>query len=90
MRILAVFLAAVLAGCATIPPPKPTAITESEIRATMAVLASDSFEGRMAGTPDTQQVLTTHFAFVAAGRRSFSSVSHARDFVCQASHIGPL
>ena len=51
MRILAVFLAAVLAGCATIPPPKPTAITESEIRATMAVLASDSFEGRMAGTP---------------------------------------
>ena len=40
-----------LAGCATVAPlSQAPAITEPEIRATIATLSSDAFEGRMAGT----------------------------------------
>jgi hypothetical protein len=49
-----VFFAALLllAGCATtrVPPAPPTPVSEAEMRATIGVLASDAFEGRMAGT----------------------------------------
>jgi hypothetical protein len=40
------------AGCAStrVAPPPPTAVSEAEMRATIGVLASDDFEGRMAGT----------------------------------------
>ena len=43
-------LALLLAGCTTteLKPPRP--VTEAELRATIAVLASDAFEGRMPGT----------------------------------------
>ena len=48
-RLVPLFLA--LASCATPrADPPPPAVTEAEMRATIAVLAHDSFEGRMAGT----------------------------------------
>ena len=50
MRFSAVVIGLLLAGCATVPPPAQPLITETELRGTIAVLASDSFEGRMAGT----------------------------------------
>ena len=50
MKFCIIVGAVVLAGCVTIPPPRPPIISEARLRATMAVLASDSFEGRMAGT----------------------------------------
>ena len=41
-----------LGACATVPPaPPPSPVNEAEMRSTIAVLASDAFEGRMAGTP---------------------------------------
>lgn len=50
MRLsLALFL--LLAGCATPRLAPPPAVTEAEMRATIAALASDGFEGRMPGTP---------------------------------------
>ena len=51
MRFFIVAAALLLTGCATVPPPRQPGISEAEIRATMAVLASDSFEGRMVETP---------------------------------------
>ena len=41
-----------LGACATVPPaPPPSPVNEAEMQSTIAVLASDAFEGRMAGTP---------------------------------------
>lgn len=48
-RLLSLFL--LLSACATPRPPSLSAVTDAEMRATMTVLASDEFEGRMAGTP---------------------------------------
>jgi acetylornithine deacetylase/succinyl-diaminopimelate desuccinylase-like protein len=49
-RLLPAFL--LLAACATPQPsPPPTPVDEVEMRSTIAILASDAFEGRMAGTP---------------------------------------
>jgi hypothetical protein len=56
-RLLFVALAA-LAGCAT--PPQPVAVApvgEAELRALMAPLASDAFEGRMAGTAGEERTV---------------------------------
>ena len=49
-RLLPLFL--LIAGCASTPDAGPTAapVTEAEMRTTIGVLASDAFEGRMAGT----------------------------------------
>jgi hypothetical protein len=49
-RLLPLLL--LLAGCATtrVPPVPPTPVGEAEMRGTIGVLASDDFEGRMAGT----------------------------------------
>lgn len=47
-RLLPLFL--LLGACATSRIPSPPAVTDAELRATIAVLASDAFEGRMAGT----------------------------------------
>ena len=47
-RILFAFL--LLAGCATPALRTPPAISEAEMRATIGILASDGFEGRMSGT----------------------------------------
>lgn len=54
MRAILV-LCLLLAGCATTRLAPPPAVTEVEMRATIAVLASDSFEGRMAGTPGEEK-----------------------------------
>jgi hypothetical protein len=56
-RLLALFL--LLAGCTTIeaPPPTPATITDAEIRATVAVLSGDDFEGRMPGTPGGEKTI---------------------------------
>jgi Zn-dependent M28 family amino/carboxypeptidase len=49
-RLAPLFL--LLACCATPrAEPPPAAVSDAEIRATIAVLASDAFEGRMPGTP---------------------------------------
>jgi hypothetical protein len=48
-RMLPLFL--LLASCATPRSEPPRPIGEAEMRATIGVLASDEYEGRMAGTP---------------------------------------
>lgn len=58
MKRLSVFALALLAGCVT--PQRPAAIApvgEAELRALMAPLASDSFEGRMAGTAGEERTV---------------------------------
>ena len=47
-RLLPLFL--LLSACATTRAPSPPAVTDAEMRATIGMLASDAFEGRMAGT----------------------------------------
>lgn len=74
-----VFFAWLLAGCATVdepPAPAPTPVKEAEIRSTMAVLASDEFEGRMAGTLGADKTVA-YIAerFRAAGLESGASGS---------------
>ena len=62
MRRLIAAAAALLAGCATVPPLSPVSpIAEPEIRATIATLASDAFEGRMSGTAGEAKTI----AFIA-------------------------
>lgn len=52
MRIVAFLIAAALAGCATVPRPASLPpVADSDLRPTIATLASDAFAGRMAGTP---------------------------------------
>jgi len=62
------------AGCITLPPLAKIAIGEPEIRAIVATLASDAFEGRMAGTPG--EARTT--AYLAERFRAAGLVSGAR------------
>jgi Zn-dependent M28 family amino/carboxypeptidase len=62
------------AGCATVPTPTTVAIGEPEIRATVATLASDAFEGRMAGTAG--EIRTT--AYLADRFRAAGLTSGAR------------
>jgi hypothetical protein len=54
----AFFGALLLAGCATVPVQQRTAIGEPDMRATIAMLASDGFEGRMAGTPGEAKTIS--------------------------------
>ncbi|MCY7279913.1 MAG: M20/M25/M40 family metallo-hydrolase [Sphingomonas bacterium] len=62
----------VLAGCATVQPPLQTpAITELALRATIATLSSDAFEGRMAGTAgEAETIAYIADRFRAAGLTS--------------------
>ena len=56
-RLLLAFL--LLAACATPPAsPPPAPVDEAEMRGTIAVLASDAFDGRMAGTPGGDKAAT--------------------------------
>jgi Zn-dependent M28 family amino/carboxypeptidase len=58
LRRFFVPVVALLAGCVT--PPQPSAmapIAEAELRALMAPLASDSFEGRMSGTKGEERTV---------------------------------
>ena len=72
MKRLLSLAALILAGCATVNPQyRPAPIAESELRATIATLAGDSFEGRMPGT--TGEAKTIDFIadrFRAAGLAS--------------------
>jgi len=63
-----------LAGCATVPPPLPfSPIAEPELRATIATLASDDFEGRMPGTAgEAKTIAYIADRFRAAGLASGS------------------
>lgn len=63
-----------LAGCATLRPIPPPAVTDTELRASMAVLASDSFEGRMSGTPGEEKTI----AWIAERFRTAGLTSGAR------------
>lgn len=51
MRRLLFLCCFLVASCATPRLPAVPPIEEAELRATIAILASDSYEGRMAGTP---------------------------------------
>lgn len=73
-RVIIAATAALLAGCATVPPPKPSAISERDLRGTIAVLASDGFEGRMAGTEGEAKTI----AYIAARFRAAGLTSGAR------------
>ena len=77
MKRLLPLLLLLLAGCATTrvaPPPPP--VSEAEMRATIGVLASDDFEGRMPGTAGAEKA-ATYIAerFSAAGLRRRRAVS---------------
>lgn len=63
-----------LAGCATVPPLPPVSpVAEPELRATIAILASDNFEGRMPGTAgEAKTVAYIANRFRAAGLASGS------------------
>ena len=52
-RLLPLFL--LLAACATPQPAPIPAVSDAEMRATITALASDAFEGRMAGTPGEEK-----------------------------------
>ena len=70
-------LCLLLAGCATTRVVPPPAVTEAEMRATMAVLASDSFEGRMAGTPGEEKAA----AYIAERFRAAGLTAPAGGFL---------
>ena len=85
MRLILI-LGLLLTGCATVsappaPAPAPasppaqvhTPVTETEIRATMAILAGDEFEGRMAGTPGADKTV----AYIAGRFRAAGLASGA-------------
>lgn len=58
MKRLSLGAALLLAGCATVSPPAAYApIDEAEMRALIAPLASDAFEGRMPGTRGEQMTV---------------------------------
>jgi len=62
-----------LAGCATSRLPPPAPISEAELRTSISVLASDAFEGRMAGTAGSDKA-AAYIAerFRAAGAQDVS------------------
>ena len=66
--------ALLVSACATVPPPPHAApISEAELRATIATLASDAFEGRMAGTTgEARTIAYIADRFRAAGLTSGS------------------
>jgi hypothetical protein len=72
LPILAAALA--LAACATVPAQRTAPITEADIRPTIAMLASDQFEGRMAGTPAEARTI----AYIADRFRAAGLSSGAR------------
>jgi hypothetical protein len=68
LKKLSAILAVMLAGCATVAAPPELPVTESELRKTVAVLASDDLEGRFPGTAGEDKTLA-YLAdrFAAAG-----------------------
>jgi len=75
MRRPLVLAALLLAGCATVQPPPPALpITEPELRAIVATLASDAFEGRMVGTAGEARTI----AYIAERFRDAGLASGSR------------
>ena len=74
MKWLVSAAALLVSGCASIPPPPISRISESELRATIATLASDEFEGRMAGTRGEAKTI----AYIADRLRAAGLTSGAR------------
>lgn len=75
MRRLLPLLALLAAGCVTTPPPVAVApIADADIRPTVAMLASDAFEGRMSGTPGEARTI----AYLAERFRAAGLASGAR------------
>lgn len=74
MKRLIAAAALLSAGCATVPPRQVSAIGELEMRATIGTLASDAFEGRMAGTPGEAKTI----AYIADRFRAAGLESGAR------------
>lgn len=71
MKRLIAAAALLIAGCATVPSRQVSAIGELELRATIGTLASDAFEGRMAGTPgEAKTIAYIADRFRAAGLAS--------------------
>jgi len=73
-RLLFAAAAILVAGCATVPPPRQATISQSDLRDTIATLASDGFEGRMAGTAGEAKTI----AFIADRFRAAGLTSGAR------------
>ena len=78
MRLISLLLL-LLVACATTaaPPPSTPAITEPEIRAVVATLSSDAFEGRMAGTAGEEKTI----AYIAERFRAAGLTSGTRGSV---------
>jgi len=74
VKRLLVLAGLALSACATVPAERPAPISESDLRATIAVLASDRFEGRMAGTPAQDRTI----AYIANRFRAAGLASGAR------------
>ena len=73
MKCLFLAAALLISGCATVPPQQVAPISEPDLRATIATLASDAFEGRMAGTPgEARTIAYIADRFRAAGLTSGS------------------
>jgi Zn-dependent M28 family amino/carboxypeptidase len=74
MKVLAVLILLSLGGCATVPPRAPIpAISDRDLRPIVATLASDAFEGRMAGTSgELKTIALIADRFRAAGLSSGS------------------
>ena len=74
MKCLIVAVALLVSACATVPPPAQVVpISEADLRGTIATLASDAFEGRMAGTPgEAKTIAYIADRFRAAGLTSGS------------------
>lgn len=75
MKLLAIAVAVLIAGCTTVPQPaRDPSITDRDLRPTVAALASDAFEGRMAGTAgEAKTIRYIADRFRAAGLESGSS-----------------
>ena len=74
MKLLPIAVAVLLAGCSTVPQPAlvPT-IADRDLRPAAAALASDAFEGRMAGTAgEAKTIRYIAERFRAAGLESGS------------------
>lgn len=74
MKWLIVAAALLISACATVPPPtQAVPVSETDLRSTIATLASDAFEGRMAGTPgEARTIAYIADRFRAAGLTSGS------------------
>lgn len=71
MRMIGLLLLASLGGCASVSLPPASAVSDQELRQSIAVLASDEFEGRFPGT-EGERLTTAYLAerFRAAGLAS--------------------